>query len=132
MATIVPMLAYADAQSAIDFLCRAFGFKETMRMDGDNGTIAHAELALDGATVSLASVWRDGGFSTPAELGGNHSQIWCEVDDIDAHFEHARAAGAIVVGPPADQEYGYRTYRAVDPEGHRWYFAAPRPDRAGS
>jgi len=119
------MLDYADAGAAIEFLRSAFGFEETMRMDGDDGSVAHAELTLDGAVISLATVWRDGGFSTPHELGGVHSQIWCEVEDVDAHYRQAREAGAVVLGEPVDQDYGYRTYRAVDPEGHRWYFAGP-------
>ena len=127
MAKIVPMLDYLDAPGAIDFLCRAFGFVVTMRMDGEDGTIGHAELALDGASVALATVWRDGGFSTPHELGGVHGQLWCEVDDVDAHCEQARAAGAVIVGEPHDEGFGYRAYRAIDPEGHRWYFGAPLP-----
>ena len=125
MAKIMPMLDYEDAGAAIDFLRKAFGFEETMRMDGDNGSIAHAELALNGASISLSTVWREGGFSTPHELGGVHSQVWCEVDDVDAHYRRARAAGAVVLNEPVNQDYGYRTYRAIDPEGHRWYFAGP-------
>ena len=121
--TIFPMLDYEDAPSAIEFLTRAFGFVEQSRMEGDNGTIGHAELSLDGQVVMLASVWREGGFSTPRELGGNHSQLFCVVADVDEHYLTARNAGAIVVGEPEDQDYGYRTYRASDPEGHRWYFA---------
>lgn len=125
MAKVMPMLDYEDAVAAVDFLRRAFGFEETMRLDGDNGSIAHAELALDGASISLSTVWRDGGFSTPHELGGVHSQVWCEVDDVDAHYQRARTAGAVVLNEPVNQDYGYRTYRAIDPEGHRWYFAGP-------
>jgi uncharacterized glyoxalase superfamily protein PhnB len=125
MPRIVPMLSYADAPAAIDFLCRAFGFTVTTRMGGEDGSIGHAELALDGAAIALATVWRDGGFSTPHDLGGVHSQLWCEVDDIDAHHARAVAAGAVVAGEPVDQDFGYRTYRAIDPEGHRWYFGTP-------
>jgi uncharacterized glyoxalase superfamily protein PhnB len=47
------------------------------------------------------------------------------VDDVDAHFRRAFEAGATVIDEPADQEYGERTYRATDPEGHRWIFASP-------
>jgi uncharacterized glyoxalase superfamily protein PhnB len=122
---IVPMLAYEDAPAAIDFLCRAFGFKERWRMAGDGGTIGHAEIELDDNIVTLASVWRDGGLATPNELGAVHSQLRCAVPDVDAHWRQARAAGAIVLDEPADQEYGERVYRAVDPEGHRWIFATP-------
>ena len=123
--TIFPMLDYEDAPAAIEFLTRAFGFVEDYRMDGEDGTVGHAELSLDGQVVMLASVWRAGGFSTPRELGGNHSQILCTVPDVDAHHARALEAGAIVVGEPQNQDYGNRTYRATDPEGHRWYFAGP-------
>jgi uncharacterized glyoxalase superfamily protein PhnB len=119
------MLAYADAPAAIEFLRRAFGFKERWRMAGENGTIGHAEIELDDNIVMLASVWRDGGLATPNELGAVHSQLRCAVPDVDAHWRQARAAGAIVLDEPADQEYGERVYRAVDPEGHRWIFATP-------
>jgi uncharacterized glyoxalase superfamily protein PhnB len=47
------------------------------------------------------------------------------VPDVDAHYRQARAAGAIVLDEPADQDYGERVYRAIDPEGHRWIFATP-------
>lgn len=122
---IVPMLAYEDAPAAIDFLSRAFGFKERWRMDGDDGTVGHAELELDDNIVMLASVWRDGGLATPNELGGVHCQLRCTVPDVDAHWQQAHAAGAIVLDEPADQEYGDRVYRAIDPEGHRWIFTTP-------
>ncbi|HSI92918.1 MAG TPA: VOC family protein [Jiangellaceae bacterium] len=126
---IFPMLAYQDAPAAIDFLCRAFGFRERWRMDGEAGTVGHAEVELDGQVVMLASVWRDGGLATPNELGAAHCQLRCVVDDVDGHWRRARDAGAVVVGEPADQDYGERVYRAVDPEGHRWIFASPL-DRA--
>jgi uncharacterized glyoxalase superfamily protein PhnB len=119
------MLAYEDALAAIDFLCRAFGFTERSRMDGEDGTIGHAEVELNDNVVMLASVWRDGGLATPNELGAVHCQLRCAVPDVDAHWRHARAAGAIVLDEPADQEYGERVYRALDPEGHRWIFATP-------
>lgn len=122
---IFPMLAYQDAPAAIDFLCRAFGFRERWRMDGEDGTIGHAEVELDGQVIMLASVWRDGGLGTPHELGGVHCQLRCVVDDVDGHWRQAREAGAVVLDGPADQGYGERTYRALDPEGHRWIFATP-------
>lgn len=125
MVTILPMLSYADAAAAIRFLTEAFGFDVTMRMDGEDGTVGHAELALGEVVVSLASVWHDGGLATPHELGGVHTQLMVGVDDVDGHWRQARDAGAVVVGEPVDQDYGQRTYRAVDPEGHHWIFAGP-------
>ena len=65
VAKVMPMLDYEDAVAAVDFLRRAFGFEETMRLDGDNGSIAHAELALNGASISLSTLWRGGRFLNP-------------------------------------------------------------------
>ncbi|MDB4970835.1 MAG: glyoxalase [Myxococcales bacterium] len=120
---IVPMLAYRDAPKAIDFLSRAFGFEEKMRMDMPDGRVGHAELGLGGHIIMLASVWDEGGLAAPFELPAAHCQIYCVVADVDAHHERARAAGGTIVAAPADQPYGMRMYRVNDPEGHRWIFA---------
>ncbi len=122
---IVPMLAYDDAPAAIDFLCRAFGFEERFRLPMPDGTIGHAELALEGtdATINVATTWRDGGMAPPEELPAVHSQVQCHVPDVDAHYARAKAAGATVIAVPEDQFYGARIYRAIDLEGHRWIFS---------
>jgi uncharacterized glyoxalase superfamily protein PhnB len=121
------MLAYQDAPAALEFLCRAFGFEETFRYDMPDGTVGHAELALHGDRVMLASVWRAGGFAPASELPALHCQIYCEVDDVDAHFARARREGATIAKPPAD-EHGARSYRALDPEGQRWIFSSRAKD----
>lgn len=120
----VPYLAYADAPAGIEFLCRAFGFRAAYRGDTPNGGVGHAELLLDDAMVMLSSAWPEAGFRSPLDFDGVHGQVWCEVDDIDAHYAHAYEACAVVIGPPTDQDFGFRTYRAVDPEGHRWDFGS--------
>ncbi len=117
---IVPYLQYADAPAAIDFLCRAFGFTETLRYPMPDGRIGHAELRYGESSVYLATVWRDAGFVPPRELEGVSSQIVLLVDDVDAHFARAKAGGATLASEPADQAHGARMYRAIDPEGHRW------------
>lgn len=121
----VAMLAYDDAPAAIDFLCSAFGFEERFRLEMPDGTVGHAELSLPGAQghLAVATTWKDAGMANPQSLGGVHSQMQCNVDDVDAHYERARDAGATVMAPPEDQVYGSRIYRAVDPEGHRWVFS---------
>ncbi len=124
MPTIMPMLDYEAAEQAIEFLCRAFGFVETERIMNDDGTIGHSTLRLGDGAVALSTVWRAGGFSTPHDLGGVHGQVWCEVEDVDAHFAKAVAEGATILGPPEDIGVGFRAYRAIDPEGHRWFFGA--------
>src|SRR5262245_5853907 len=129
-ARVIPMLSYADAPRAIVFLCAAFGFHEDYRMDMPDGTVGHAELSHEGHTVMLASEWTPAGLVSPTRLSGVHAQLHCSVDDVDAHYRRARAAGAIVLGEPEDQPYGVRSYRAVDPEGHRWIFAGPLREAA--
>jgi uncharacterized glyoxalase superfamily protein PhnB len=120
------MLAYADAPAAIEFLTKAFGFEELFRMELPDGSVGHAELGLGGeAVVMLACEWPAGGLVSPLQLPALHAQIRVRVDDVDAHHARARAEGATIAAEPADQDYGERSYRAIDPEGHRWIFAMP-------
>ncbi|HEY1340966.1 MAG TPA: VOC family protein [Bryobacteraceae bacterium] len=126
MQRIIPYLAYEDAPAAISFLRDAFGFEERYRMTMDDGRIGHAEVACqDDNVLFLASLWKEVGQKSPKDLPGTHCQIYCKVDDVDAHFRRAREGGATIIGEPADQPYGERMYRALDPEGHRWMFSAP-------
>jgi PhnB protein len=121
------MIVYEDAPAALEFLTRAFGFEERFRMDMPDGSVGHAEVGLGDGVVMLASEWQAGGVVSPLRLPALHAQIHVMVDDVDAHFSRARAAGATIASEPADQEYGMRSYRAIDPEGHRWIFASELP-----
>jgi uncharacterized glyoxalase superfamily protein PhnB len=125
MQRIVPYLLYADAPAALEFLCRAFGFQERSRYPMADGRIGHAELLFHGNVVMLASAYEELGFASPRDLPGVPAQVLCFVDDVDAHHAVARAAGATIAAAPADQVHGGRSYRVVDPEGHRWIFATP-------
>ena len=129
---IIPMLNYADAPAAIDFLVRAFGFRERQVYPMPDGRIGHAELALGDNVVMLASVFPEMDQTTPEQAaksgGGWYSQVFCYVADVDAHHAQARAAGARITAEPEDQFYGERHYRAEDPEGHRWIFGQPIRD----
>ena len=131
MQRFTPMLAYADAAAAIEFLTRAFGFALRFRMDMPDGGVGHAELGLGDEVVMLSSEWPAGGVVSPLRLPALHAQIHVRVDDVDAHFVRARAEGATIANEPADQEYGERSYRAIDPEGQRWIFGAPLAAPAG-
>ena len=120
---IVPSLAYDDAPAAIEFLCRAFGFEEAMRMPMPDGQIGHAELVLHGNTLMLASSFREAvGIGGPRELPYLHASVSVFVDDLDAHYARAKAEGAAIIQPPTDEFWGDRIYRAEDPEGQRWMF----------
>jgi PhnB protein len=123
MQRIIPHLSYADAPTAIDFLCRAFGFEERFRMPMPDGRVGHAELALDGNVVMLASVFEELGQASAKSLPAHHAMVVVYVDDVDAHHAQARAAGAQITRELEDQFYGDRTYAAADPEGQQWRFA---------
>jgi uncharacterized glyoxalase superfamily protein PhnB len=86
-----------------------------------DGRIGHAEIAYRGHIVMLASAYQELGFISPHALAAVHSQIYLRLDDLDAHYQRAKAAGAIIATPPQAQ-HGQRLYRAMDLEGHRWVF----------
>ncbi len=125
---ITPMLVYDDAPAAMEFLCRAFGFEEQFRFELSDGKVGFAELVFCGAKIALATTWTEGGMASPRTLPAVHSQVYCEVLDVDAHYERARDEGATIAEPPGAPSHGSRTYRALDPEGHRWVFATPHEE----
>ena len=119
-ATIVPVLVYADAARAVDWLCTAFGFSERLRAER-NGVVMHAQLAVGDGAIMLG---REGGeFRPPRRTGEVPQYVHVTVDDVDSHFAHAQRSGAHIVRPPADTPFGERQYSADDPEGHRWTFS---------
>ena len=121
MQRVIPYLSYADAAKAIEFLTAAFGFHERFRYPMPDGRIGHAELAAGDVVVYLASEYEGFGAS-PLRLPTVHCQLYCLVDDVEAHMARARTAGATIVGD-LHEAHGTRNYRALDPEGHRWQFA---------
>jgi uncharacterized glyoxalase superfamily protein PhnB len=123
MQTITPYLLYEDVDAALEFLGRAFGFREELRYTGEGGYVSHAEMRLGDGTIYLGDPGDD--YRSPRRLGAVTVHVDVHVDDVDAHCERARAAGAEIVDEPADQPYGERRYGAVDPEGHRWWFSTP-------
>ncbi len=126
---IIPVLRYADAPAAIDWLGLAFGFAKQMVMPNPDGTIAHAELRYGPDFIMLGSSREDLiAMKSPRELGGITQSIYIAVADIDAHFERAKSAGAQVVIELRDTSYGSREYSARDPEGHLWHFGNYLPE----
>jgi len=130
---LVPFIGYEDAAAAIDWLERAFGFRENREARSEpGGTITHAELDLEGSTIYLST---PAGYASPRTLRGeseaarrSYDNQWVidgwfvEVDDVEAHHERARAAGATILREPEEPGIGFRIYTAEDPEGHRWMF----------
>ncbi|NUP07358.1 MAG: aminotransferase [Polyangiaceae bacterium] len=125
---------YEDAAKAIDWLCAAFGFEVRLKVEGDGGLIVHSELVYGDGLIMVGSTGRkaeerDRSFCvSPRSVGGANTQSLCIiVDDADAHCRHARDKGATIVVEPATKDYGDeywadRSYEAVDPEGHHWWF----------
>lgn len=121
---VIPYLLYTDAPAALDHLTRVFGFTERFRMEMGPGQIGHAEIQIDeGNVVMIATAMEAMGCKSPSDLGAVHGITHCYVDDVDAHYAHAKAEGGNVTSEPTDQPYGDRMYRAVDCEGHFWTFA---------
>jgi uncharacterized glyoxalase superfamily protein PhnB len=123
-ATVIPGLRYRDAPAAIEWLCRVFGFEKHLVVPGEGGTIAHAQLALGNGMVMLGSVV-DSEFGRlmkqPDEIGGAETQsAYLVVNDADAVYARARAAGAKVVIDIKDEDYGGRGFSCRDLEGHLW------------
>jgi uncharacterized glyoxalase superfamily protein PhnB len=116
--TIAPYLLYEDVAGALDFLTRAFGFEETLRYTGPEGYVNHAEMRIADGVILMGDPGGD--YRNPAHLGGRTQMVCVNVEDVDAVFEQARAAGAEITEEPADQAYGERRFMARDPEGHAW------------
>jgi PhnB protein len=119
---IIPYLLYDDAPAAIDFICNAFGFEERFRMPGPDGKLGHCEVGYEGNVLMLASAMPEMGHVSPKDLPGRSNLVLVYVNDVGAHYEHAKAAGANVQSEPTDEPYGDRSYSAIDPEGMHWYF----------
>jgi uncharacterized glyoxalase superfamily protein PhnB len=130
---ITPMLAYEDGPAALAWLARAFGFRERTRMVDAEGRLGHGEMELGDGIIMLATPTPD--YESPkrhrerCEAARKWSTVpWVidgvhvYVDDVDAHYEQAKAAGATILSEPEDSGHG-RIYRAEDFEGHRWMFS---------
>jgi uncharacterized glyoxalase superfamily protein PhnB len=122
--TIMPTLRYEDAPAAIEWLCHVLGFERHAVYPGVDGTIAHAELTLRGGMIMLGSQRGDAygrGFKSPRELGGVETRsTYVVVEDVDAIYARAQAAGATIVRPINNTDYGSREFGVKDPEGHTW------------
>ena len=79
-------------------------------------------MHLDDNVVFLATAFDEIGLTSPRNLSAVHGQVMVYVDDVDEHYENAKAAGAEITEEITDQFYGDRSYRTVDPEGHQWVF----------
>lgn len=132
MQDVVPMLNYEDGPAAMDWLAEAFGFQEVTRLVGEDGLLSHGEMSVGNGRIMLATATRD--YESPKHHREHceRAQAWSTVpwvidgvlvyvDDVKAHFERAKRAGATILSEIEDG-YPGRRYRAEDLEGHRWFF----------
>ncbi len=119
-----PTLSVRGGARAIDFYKEAFGASELMRVTSPDGEVV-AELSIDGARFFVADESPPNGNCSPETLGGTSVRMALYVDDPDAVASRAVAAGAREVYPVADQDYGFRLGRVVDPFGHHWEICKP-------
>jgi PhnB protein len=126
--TATPYLIVRNAARAIEFYKKGFGATELMRMADPSGRIGHAEIRIGDSPIMLADEVPEMGFRSPESLGGSPVSILLYVEDVDAVFSQAVAAGAKVQRPVADQFYGDRTGGVTDPFGHIWYIATHKED----
>src|SRR5579859_2199549 len=122
--SVAPLLSVQRGASAIDFYKRALGAEELFRIENDKGEVV-ARMAVDGAEFWLADESPQHFNFSPESLGGGSVRMVLTVENPDAAFERAVAAGASIVWPVADQHYGWRVGRIVDPFGHHWEIGKP-------
>jgi len=127
MQTIFPILRYSDARAAIHWLCAAFGFVERCCIPDDGPFVRHAQLQLGENIIMLGSVRADDGITSPETSVAATQMLVVYVKDPDAHYDRANAAGAKILYPPKDTDFGSREYHVLDLEGHPWTFGTYRP-----
>ncbi|MGC1214074.1 MAG: VOC family protein [Micromonospora sp.] len=122
MRSIYPVFRYADVRAAIEFLGAAFGFTIDQLHEAPDGAVRHAQLGYGGDLVMLGE-----GPTPQARPADDDYRIYVAVDDVDAHHDRAKAAGAEIIREPFDTDYGSRDYVARDPAGNVWSFGTYRP-----
>ncbi len=121
--TATPYLIIKGAAAALEFYKKAFGAIELCRMPNPDGRVGHAEIKIGDSIIMLADEHAEIGAHSPDAYGGTPVTLMLYVEDVDAVFNRAVAAGAKIERPVANQFYGDRTGGIIDPFGHKWYLA---------
>ncbi len=121
--SIAPMLSVRNGARAVAFYKTAFGAGELFRIDSEDGAVV-ARLSVGAAEFWVADESPEHLNFSPESLGGGTVRMVMIVEDPDAAFDRAVAAGATVVWPVSNQ-YGWRLGRIVDPFGHHWEIGKP-------
>jgi uncharacterized glyoxalase superfamily protein PhnB len=118
--TLLPHVIYGDVAEALAWLTKTFGFSEHYRY-GDPAEPSGAQMHLGNAWIMLRRARED--CASPAQLGYGTQSLTVFVEDVEAHFQRAKSAGAKIVEELHETEYGERQYGAVDLDGHHWLFS---------
>jgi PhnB protein len=118
---ITPYILYENLDAAVDWLIEVLGFTERYRMPGPDGRSVHAEVQMGTGVVMMGSP--GGEYRNPKALGAVTQFPYVYVDDVDASYAKARAAGATIIIDIEDKFYGDRTFAVADPEGQQWSLA---------
>ncbi|HEY7003510.1 MAG TPA: VOC family protein [Gaiellaceae bacterium] len=118
---VTPYLLYEDVAGALAWLSEVFGFEERLRLTDERGVVTHAEMKIADGLVMMGDP--GDAYRSPKRLGARTALVHVYVEDVDAHYERAKAAGAEIIAEPIDQPYGDRRYDAYDLEGQFWSFA---------
>jgi uncharacterized glyoxalase superfamily protein PhnB len=129
MQTIFPILRYSEARAAIQWLSDAFGFVLLFSVPDSGPFIRHAQLQLGPSVVMLGSVRPDDGLTSPGITGAPTQALCVYVEDVQAVYLRAQAAGARVLSSPSVSDVGYVEFHVCDPEGHPWTFSSFQPAR---
>jgi PhnB protein len=121
--SVTPYLSINGAAEAIEFYKNAFGATELFRMGGPDGKVGHAELQIGSSKIMLADEHPEIDFRSPKALGGSPVTLHLYIEDVDAVFNRAVAAGATVTRPLTNEFYGDRVAGLTDPYGHTWHLA---------
>jgi uncharacterized glyoxalase superfamily protein PhnB len=128
--TVTPQLTLDNAAPAIDWYKKALGAEELSRNVGADGKIMHAELRIGDSRIMVHDAMMGG--KGPKAIGGSPSSLWVYVEDADALFSRAVAAGAQItpgpMGAMADQFWGDRCGMFTDPHGYVWTIATHKED----
>lgn len=121
--SVTPYLIVRGAAAAMEFYRNVFGATELLRLAGPEGKIGHAEFQIGDSRVMIADEFPEMGARAPETVGGSPVILHVYVDDVDAVFQRAAAAGARIDRPVQDQFYGDRMGSFTDPFGHAWSVA---------
>ena len=126
--TVTPYLAVKNGVKALEFYKKAFGATEIYKLIMPDGRLGHAEIRIGDSVLMISDEFPEYGGKSPEALGGTPVNIHLYVEDVDAFYKKALAAGAKETKPVKDQFYGDRSGQLEDPFGHLWWVATHQED----